>query len=327
MVLAAFAIVMAGCGSSSSSTSQTAPLTNIKKRVLVSNEAGVVRIIDASNDTLSLKTVGIGAPTKMLKAGGFTLIAQNTTAVAIFNNSTEVIAFNTPTADIPSDIALSPDGSTAWVAERNVGLVQAISTSTGAVTANISIPNAVRLSMSPTGTRLLVFTDTLKPQANADNFWVIDTNSVVNTANKAASPVAAPSLDQPFTAIFNGSETQALILSCGKPCGGSGVGSNVSKIDFTTPSAPSTISVIPVLAATTGTINGTSLFVAGTPLGSPFGTLQVIDTGSLAIVGAATQITDGIHLNMAVASNSRLYIGARACTRDHPALRIRWLVV
>ena len=154
----------------------------------MSNEAGVVRIINANNDTLSVKTVGLGAPTKMLKAGGFTLIAQNTTAVAIFNNSTEVIVFNTPTADIPSDIALSPDGSTAWVAERNVGLVQAISTSTGAVTANISIPNAVRLSMSPAGTRLLVFTDTLKPQANADSFWVIDTNSVVNTREQDRQP-------------------------------------------------------------------------------------------------------------------------------------------
>jgi hypothetical protein len=307
-------MVMAGCGSSSSSTSQTAPLTNISKRVLVSNEAGVVRIMNANNDTLSLKTVGLGAPTKMLKAGNFTLIAQNTTAVAIFDNSTEVIVFNTPTADIPSDIALSPDGSTAWVAERNVGLVQAISTSTGAVTANISIPNAVRLSMSPAGTRLLVFTDTLKPQPNADSFWVIDTNSVINTANKSASPVAAPSLDQPFNAVFNGSETQAFILSCGKPCAGTGVGSNVSKIDFTTPSAPGTIAVIPVLAVTVGTINGTSLFVAGTPVASPFGTLQVIDTGSLAIVGAASQITDGIHLNMVVASNNRLYIGSRACT-------------
>lgn len=280
----------------------------------MSNEAGVVRIINANNDTVSTKTVGLAAPTKMLTAGGFTLIAQNTTSVAIFDNSTEAIVFNTPTADIPTDIALSSDGSTAWVAERNIGLVQGISTSSGAVVANIAIPNVVRLSISPTGTRLLAFTDTLKPLANADNFWVIDTANVVKAATMTASPVAAPSLDQPFTAVFNGSETQAFILSCGKPCGGSGVGSNVSKIDFTNPSAPSTIAVIPVLAATVGTIGGNSLFVAGTPVGSPFGTLQVIDTTSLATVGAASQITDGTHLNMVLASNNRLYIGSRACT-------------
>ena len=280
----------------------------------MSNESGVIRIMDAKNDTLSTKTVGLTAPTKMLTAGGITLIAQNTAAVAIFKNSTEAIVFNTPTVDIPTDIALSPDGSTAWVAERNVGLVQGISTSSGAVTANISIPNVARLSISPTGTRLLAFTDILKPLPNADNFWVIDTAAVVNAATMTASPVAAPSLDQPFTALFNGNETQAFILNCGKACGGSGVGSNVSKIDFTTPSAPSTLNVIPVLAATTGTIAGNSLFVAGTPVGSPFGTLQVIDTSSLTIVGAASQITDGVHLNMVVASNNRLYIGAKACT-------------
>jgi len=315
VALAACLAVLAGCGSSSSSSnSQTAPLTNIKKRVLVSNESGVVRIVDAARDTLSNKTVGLTAPTKMLTAGGFTFIAQNTTLVGIFDNAKETIVFNTPTADIASDIALSPDGSTGWVAERNVGLVQAVSTSSGAVVANISIPNVVRLSMSPNGTRLLAFTDTLKPQANADNFWVIDTNSVVNTPNKSATPVTAPSLDQPFTAVFNGSETQAFILSCGKPCGGTGVGANVSKMDFTTPSAPGTIASIPVLAATTGLINGTSLFVAGTPLATGFGTLQVIDTGSLALVGAASQITDGIHLKMALASNSRLYIASKACT-------------
>lgn len=314
MLLAACVALLAGCGSSSSSNSQTAPLTNIKKRVLVSNESGVVRIVDASHDTLSNKTIGITAPIKMLKAGTFTLIGQNAPFVGIFNNATEAIVFNTPTADAASDIAFSPDGSVGWVAERNVGLVQAISTSSGAVVANISIPNVVRLSMSPNGSRLLAFTDLLKPQANADSFWVIDTNSVVNTPNKSASPVAAPPLDQPFTAIFNGSETQAFILSCGKPCGGSGVGANVSKVDFSTPATPGVLATVPVLAATTGIVNGTSLFVAGTPPASAFGTLQVIDTGSLALVGAPSQITDGIHLQMALASDNRLYIGAKACT-------------
>jgi hypothetical protein len=168
--------------------------------------------------------------------------------------------------------------------------------------------------MSPSGTQLLAFTDTLKPQANADNFWVIDTNSVVNTANKSASPVTAPSLDQPFTAVFNGNDKQAFILSCGKPCGGSGVGSNVTQIDFTTPSAPSTLATIPVLAATTGLIGGNSLFVAGTPSGSSFGTLQLIDTKALTVVGAASQITDGLHLKMALATNNRLYIASKTCT-------------
>lgn len=315
MVVAAISVLLGGCGSSSSSNNtQTAPLTNIKKRVLVSNENGVVRIVDASRDTLSNKTIGIAAPTRMLKAGNFTIIAQNTALVGIFNNTTEAMAFNTPTADVASDIAVSPDGSVAWVAERNVGLVQAVSTSSGAVVANISIPNVVRLAMSPTGTRLLAFTDTLKPLANADNFWVIDTSSVVTTANKSASPVTAPPLDQPFTAVFNGSETQALILSCGKPCGGTGVGANVSKVDFTTPAAPTVAATIPVLAATTGIISGTSLFVAGTPTASAFGTLQVIDTGSLTVVGAASQITDGIHRKMSLASNNRLYIASEGCT-------------
>jgi hypothetical protein len=315
LVLAVCIATVAGCGSSSStSNNQTQPLTNIKKRVLVSNESGVVRIVDASRDTLSTKTLAMSAPTKMVTAGGFTIIGQNATFVGIYNNAKEALDFNTPTADVSSDVAVSPDGSTAWIAERNVGLVQAVSTSSGAVVANIPIPNVVRLSMSPSGTRLLAFTDTLKPLANADNFWVIDTNSVVNTASKIASPVTAASLDQPFNAVFNGSETQALILNCGRPCGGTGAGSSVSKIDFTTPAAPNTIATVPVLAATTGLISGTSLFVAGTPLGSAFGTLQVIDTGSLAVVGGASQIADGLHLKMAITTNNRLYIASKTCT-------------
>jgi hypothetical protein len=87
MLLAACVALLAGCGSSSSSNSQTAPLTNIKKRVLVSNESGVVRIVDASHDTLSNKTIGISAPIKMLKARTFTLIGQNAPFVVIFNNA------------------------------------------------------------------------------------------------------------------------------------------------------------------------------------------------------------------------------------------------
>ena len=86
---------------------------------------------------------------------------------------------------------------------------------------------------------------------------------MVDTASSAVQVVTdATHLDQPFTAVFNTSETQAFILNCGAECGGTDA--SVVLADFTNPTATFSGN-IPVSGATVGLINGSNLYVAGTP--------------------------------------------------------------
>src|SRR5262249_56145585 len=92
----------------------------------------------------------------------------------------------------------------------------------------LNVPSVSRLVLSPNGTKLLAFVD--DPNASVSNpggFFVID------TANKTVTPISGPALDQPFTGVFNGTETQAFILNCGAECGGTAA--SVVRVDFSAP--------------------------------------------------------------------------------------------
>lgn len=307
---------MAGCGSSS--TSNTPKPTGLKKRVLLSNTAaGTVTVMDAQKDVLSAKVLAVSSPTKMLTAGGTTIAMDSAgSLITVIDNPTEAVTFPAPIGDQPFDIAISPDGKNAWAAMRNFGFVQSVDTTTGVARPVLRISNARRLVMSPNGTKLLVFPD---PQGqvppNTSTFFVVD------TATAAVQAVTdAAHLDQPFTAVFNGSDTKAFILNCGAECGGTAA--SVVFADFT--NTPATFSAtIPVAGATVGLINGTNLYVAGTPnpaptgpgVGCPIsrcGVLTVINATALT-AGTAIPITDGDHEKMSFANN-RVYVGALGCT-------------
>src|SRR6185437_3178756 len=187
------------------------------KRVLLSNTtAGTVTVMDAKKDAFSAKVLGVSSPTKMLTAGGTTVVMDSPNSeITVIDNATETVTFPAPIGDQPFDIAISPDGKNAWAAMRNFGFVQSVDTTTGIARPVLRISNARRLVMSPNGTKLLVFPD---PQAqippNTSTFFVVD------TATSAVQVVTdALHLDQPFTAVFNGSETQAFILNCAGECG------------------------------------------------------------------------------------------------------------
>lgn len=319
-LVASLAVAMAGCGySSSSNSSSNAPKpTGLKKRVLLSNtSSGAVIVMDAQRDTFSAKVLAVSSPTKMLTAGGTTIAMDSSSSlITVIDNPTEAVTFPSPIGDQPFDIAISPDGKNAWAAMRNFGFVQSVDTTTGVARPVLRIGNARRLVMSPKGTKLLVFPD---PQGqvppNTSTFFVVD------TATSAVQAVTdALHLDQPFTAVFNGNETQAFILNCGAECGGTAA--SVVFADFT--STPATFSAkIPVGGATVGLINGTNLYVAGTPNPAPTGPgpgcpisrcglLTVINTTNLT-AGTAIPITDGDHEKMSFANN-RVYVGAFGCT-------------
>ena len=313
-LVASLALALAGCGSSTSNN--TPKPTGLKKRVLLSNTAaGTVTVMDAQKDLLSSKVLGVTSPTKMLTAGGTTIaMSGSSSEITVIDDPTEAVTFAAPIGDQPFDIAISPDGKNAWAAMRNFGFVQSVDTTTGTARPVLRIGNARRLVMSPKGTKLLVFPD---PQGqvppNTSTFFVVD------TATSAVQVVTdALHLDQPFTAVFNASETQAFILNCGPECGGTTA--SVVFADFTNPTAAFSAN-IPVPGATVGLMNGTNLYVAGTPpqpppvAGCPIsrcGVLTVINATALT-AGAQIPITDGDHEKMAFANN-RVYVGATGCT-------------
>lgn len=316
LVLAALAMILAGCGGSSSSSSKT-QTSGIKKRVLVSNEQiGNVAIVDAQHDLLSTFTITASGPTKMVTLGGFTaVIDANADLFSIIDNSTEQVAESGVTGDRVTDVAVSKDGKTAYGAVRNVATVVLVNTSDGTASA-ISIPSITRLVLSPNGTKLLAFSDdpNLLPAPNTGGFFVID------TATNTVTGIHGAQLDQPFTAVFGSSETQAFILNCGAEC--SGTAASVVSVDFSS-STPVFGTPVPVCGATSGLLNGSTLFVAGTPPTPPAGcpaggSLQSISTGSLT-ASTPIAITDGKHLKMQLASNNRLYVGAAACTPANDA--------
>jgi hypothetical protein len=290
----------------------------LKKRALVSNvQGGVIDFIDAQKDLLNAKTLGAASVTKLVTAGGTTIALDSAlTEMPIIDNPTEAVTFNAVLNDQPFDVALSPDGKTAWAAERNQGLLQSVATATGTVNPVIHIANARRLVMSPGGSKLLVFPDPQTQAApNTSTFFVVDT-----ATNAVQTITDAVRLDQPFTAVFGSSDTQAFILNCGAECGGTAA--SVVSVDFTG-GAQNFSAVLPVGGATVGLLNGTNLYVAGSspavagpgascPI-SRCGTLTVINTGSLT-ASATTPITDGLHENMALTTTGRLYVGAGACT-------------
>lgn len=307
-------ILLAGCGGSNNSSSKT-PSSGIAKRVLVSNQQiGNVAIVDAAHDILSASTITVTNPTKMFTSGGFTAVVDASSNLFTTIDNTKEAATATATAgDQVTDVSVSKDGSIAYGAVRNVANVLLLNTSNGTVSA-LSIPSVARLVRSPNGTKLLAFVD--DPNVSAGGgFFVIDTasNKITNITPTSGQ------LDQPFTAVFGSSETQALVLNCGAECGGAQA--SVVSVDFS--GATATFgTVVPVCGATVGLLNNTTLFVAGTPPASPaplagcsggVGALQSINTSS-STASAPQAITDGKHLKMALASNNRLYVGAIACT-------------
>jgi hypothetical protein len=318
MILAA---ALTGCGSKTSSNQPK--VSGLKKRVLLSNQqSNTVNLLDAQKDTFTTQNMSASAPAKLLTAGGITIVQDfNLSDLTVIDNTKEQATFTAILADQAADIAISPDGKTGWVAQRNTGGVQFVSTADGSVgPVPIPVPAARRLVMSPNGSKLLVFSD---PQAqappNTHSFFVID------TATKTVQTITnATFLDQPVTAVFGTSETQAFILNCGPECGGTAAG--VASVDFSgAPVFAPASGPVAVPGATVGLLNGSTLYVAGTPSPVPTGPsaacplsrcgeLTIINTSSLT-AGTPIPITDGVHQKMAL-TNGRLYVGAGACTVD-----------
>jgi len=311
-------LLLAGCSYNGPSNNAATPggntTTGLKKRVLISNQqTGTVFIVDAQRDQMSNAVLTAPGGSKMITTGGFTAVLESGTnnTVNFINDSTEVAV---PQIALPAsveDIALKADGSVAYAAVRDAGVVNAVA-QTGGSNIPVTVPTARRLAISPNGTKLLAFADDPQTLATPNAFFVIDTATLA--VAMIAPPANAPGiLDQPFTAVFNNSETQAFILNCGPECGGKSA--SVTLVDFSGPT-PNFIGSTPVAGATVGLLNGSTLFVAGSPPGAPnaMGALETINANTLGLSSSIFIPTDGLHLKMQLAGNNRLYIGSQTCT-------------
>jgi hypothetical protein len=192
----------------------------------------------------------------------------------------------------------------------------------------VPLNTAATLVLSPTDSKLLLFGG---PADQQNTFTVIDTGMAKTTPATAGTLIASPAFDRPISAVFSTDGTKAFVLNCGAECGGTAA--SVTMVNLTT-TPPTLGAPIPVAAATTALLSGTTLYVAGSPPGTTCagsttptaatscGTLQTIDTGTLT-ASAPVVITDGFHNQMELASNSQLFIGARTCTNINTANEVR----
>ena len=306
---------------------------------------GGLFIVNGDNDTLPRV-----APLNGGSSPGIMAVSPNLNIAATFDSSSNsVFAVDTASeASIGSGVRLagpstsivvptsSPTGFAAVpTAVVNgfafLGAVQALSFSTNSSTI-IAVSNAQTVVSNSTGTQLLVFS----PDSDAVTVLFpgaavppIDTSCYTNPTNthppnSACNVVTDSRLSRPVNAIINGST--AYILNCGGQCGGTLPGgapapATVAAFDLGSLTVTQTVQVD---AATMALLNGSTLYVAGTPANTPCpasqntsaascGMLDVVDLGSMQVISSAA-ITDGYHIRMDLTSNGQLFIGSRNCT-------------
>jgi hypothetical protein len=319
--------------------------SGLSKRAFVSNDFdGTLHIEDAQNDVESPFIIATGGrPGTMVLSPdkSITLVFDaGDESLAVVTNSTESVKGRISLPNVSTSYVSMSDNTVGFAAVSNSNVSPCIPrcveivdlATTFNVTGTINVVNAptapplnaaTTLVMASTGNKLLVFGG---PSEHVDTLVVIDTAVAKTTPATAATQITSPSLDRPVSAVFSSDGAKAYIFNCGPECGG--LAASVTMLDMSTNalSAP-----IPVLGATTGLLNGTKLYVAGSLPGTgcdasttatSCGRLQIIDTGTLT-ASAPIVITDGYHDHMELGSNSQLFIGARNCTNVSTATEIR----
>jgi hypothetical protein len=342
--LVAALVAIVGCGGKKS-TNAKHQVSGLKFRAFISNSlapngsggAPVINIVDATQDLLSRATISLVGTVQ--QAGmmavspslSLTLVfSPSDNTVAVIDNAAESVGATNSGGGSVSSFALpgstesmfvAKDNATAYVAVpstpvtgQSPGAVLVLNLGTGSISASIPVPAAHFIVPSPDGNNVLVFSD------NSDAITVIST-ILIGTSQDPRTVITGTAqnhFDRPVWAIFNSSGS-AYIFNCGKQCGGTAAGISTYNIGDAGPG-----STTPLSAATYGLLNGTTLYVAGTPPHTPCGsgtaaptcgTLNILDTGSMKVTNAAPIIiTDGYHDRMDMGSNGQLFIGSHSCS-------------
>jgi len=291
-----------------------------------------LNIIDATQDLESAFIVslsGVQTPglmtespnlafTMVFDGGGNTISlvdnAREGPAVGPSGQNLPVIALPGPT----ESMVIGADNGTGYVAVPTApqinpqgppGGIIVLNLLGASIFANVAVPSARYVAISHNGNRVLAFGD------NSTNVVVI-APSLIGTSTDPRTFVGG--FDNPVWGVFTSDDTKAYILNCGPEC--TGTIASVSVLDLTTNTITATV---PVPAATYGMLNGNTLYVAGTPPGNPCpsgiavstcGVLTSLDisTGTPVVIQSVA-IADGYHNRMELASNGRIYVGAKNC--------------
>ena len=314
------------------------PPSGLKERVLASqgvsstSAAGALVILNAQNDTI--------ARVSRIPAGnspGFMAVTPSLDVAAAFDSSSNtVFAVNTTTeAAIGSGVKLHAAATSmvlptanqigyaavpgATISGFNVnGDIEVMSFAGSGLTTSIAVDKAQTVISNDGGSQLLVFSndsDSVTILSPSVAVPPVDTSCLTNPPNAVCTVV--PGFDRPVYGIISGST--AYILNCGPQCGG--IQASVAVFDLPSLSITSTI---PVDAATYALLDGTTLYVAGTPItnnactgqttaATICGRLDVVDLGAGTVTGSAV-IADGYHTHMDKTANGQIFIGSLRCT-------------
>jgi len=248
-------------------------------------------------------------------------------SITAINNSTESSIGSATLRGPTESMAVSVDGSTAYAAVSSApvvgqspGALEVINLNGGSTT-HIPVTSARYLVQSHNGNRILVFSD------NSDTVTVI-APSFIGTSMDPRTFVCC--FDRPVWGVFSSDDTTAYIMNSGPERGGQVA--SVQILDLTQ-NPPVAGSAVPVPAASIGLLNGSTLYVAGTPpnmscdsrtAATSCGVLSVVDVGSMSVTNPnPVLITDGYHSRMEMGSGGQLFIGARTCTNINTSSEVR----
>ena len=321
-------LLFLSCGSSPSSSGSSG--SGLKFRAFISNVLAGVQIIDAEKD--------VRAPVQAISAGatpGLMVVTPNRVQTLVFSKSDNKLTLISNAGESASaqitlpgfteSFVVSPDSLTAYIAvptapvvAQSPGAIEVLNLNTGAINAELDVPAVRYLALGHSGNRLLAFSD------NSNSVAVIS----FGTGNPTVTFVGG--FDRPVTAFFSGDDNTAYVVNCGAECGGNQA--SVRMLDLTT-NTPGGVVDVPV--ASVAVVDGTTMYVAGTPVPNPeplpctgqttaatsCGLLTIVDLNSMTVVNPAPiVITDGYHNRMALGANGQLFVGAKTCTEIIPPI-------
>lgn len=318
VVLCCLSVILhVGCGGGSSNTPKVSKLA---KRAFVPvvtatalGDSSTIDIIDATKDQFTLFTIPLTVPQATVVrpgASGTTLVFGSNVLDIVDNTKETVSNSNVITLAGPTESMVeTSDAKSIYAAVRSTSQVYTIDVANATVNStSITVPSVRRVALSHNNSKLLAFSD------NADTLNVI-TFSSTDPAGAHTGPSIVSGLDRPFFGVFSSDDSKAYVLNCGPECGGRAA--SVAVLDMTQ-DPPTVISTLPVPAATVALIDSGKLYVAGTAVSAGnstgIGQLTIIDLGSFTPVGNPIQIGNGFHSLLSLATNNKLFVGARTCT-------------
>jgi hypothetical protein len=303
--------------------------------------ANVAPIAAGNNPGMMVVTPNMAAT--LVFSGNGLLSSDN--QFTIINNTSETAAGHVILPGMTESFVVSPDSSTAYVAVptapvpgQSPGVVEVVSISGASVVGQVNIPAVQYLAISNSGNRVLAFSE--GPDSVADTVAVITPSNIGIPGATVVTTVGGVGVfDHPVAAFFSTDDSTAYILSCGAECGGNQA--SVQQFNLLTNTLVASVPVcvssggVQQCAGSVAIVNGSTMYIAGTPYTSgvgptqlcPPGTTQATYCGLLTVFNLNTMsvtntapiiITDGYHDLMALGPNGQLFIGAHTCTEILP---------